>query len=70
MRDSDNDTVRGLSAGAGRQYVISAYSDGVAHPNSGGSRVELDYIDVWDGTALPTTAQEAEDVAFCQRQLV
>ncbi|MEZ4642623.1 MAG: hypothetical protein R3E31_07780 [Chloroflexota bacterium] len=46
--------------GAGT-HTVTAVNLGTTHPNSGGTRMTLDYIDTWDGTPLPQGRIEAED---------
>jgi len=50
----------GLAPG---QHTITATNLGTSHPNSSGTRMIVDYIDVWDGTGLPQGRVEAEDAA-------
>jgi hypothetical protein len=47
-----------LGAGA---HTLTIHVRGAHHPNSSGNTVSLDYIDVWDGTDMPTSRVEQND---------
>ena len=48
----------GLAAGP---HTLAITVLGTSHPNASGTRVYLDYIDVWDGTPLPDGTFEQDD---------
>ncbi|MCB0205034.1 MAG: hypothetical protein KDH89_09480, partial [Anaerolineae bacterium] len=45
-------------------HTISVALTGAQHPNALNARLQLDFIDVWDGTALPGGTQEIETAAY------
>ncbi len=49
---------KNLGAGA---HTLTIRVKGAHHPNSSGNNVGLDYIDVWDGTDMPTGRVEQDD---------
>ncbi|MCA9969250.1 MAG: hypothetical protein KC425_03495, partial [Anaerolineales bacterium] len=60
--DEDPVTIQFGNLGGGT-HTVTAVNLGTRHPNSSGTRMRVDYVDVWDGTPLPAGLVEAEDAS-------
>ena len=61
-RFEDPVTIQFGNLGSGT-HTVTAVNLGTRHPNSSGTHMRVDYVDVWDGTPLPAGTVEAEDAS-------